>query len=116
MLSAFCRSPAMTQVFIIAGTSWTVPADWNSADNSIETIGAGGGGSNDDMNFAGSGAGGGAYSKVSNLAGLRGSLAVQLVAAGAGGTAGGGTWLNGAWLGVSSVGAQGVLGGGAGAG
>ena len=41
----------MTQVFIIAGTSWTVPADWNSADNSIETIGAGGGGSNADINF-----------------------------------------------------------------
>jgi len=89
-----------------------VPADWNSADNSIETIGAGAGGSNADVNFAGSGGGGGAYSKVSNLAGLSGTLTVQVGSAGSAGTAGGDTWFNGALLAASSVGAKGGIGGG----
>jgi hypothetical protein len=102
----------VTQVFIISGTSWTVPADWNSADNSIETIGGGAGGSNADVNFAGSGGGGGAYSKVSNLAGLSGTLIVQVGSAGLAGTAGGDTWFNGALLAASSVGAKGGVGGG----
>jgi hypothetical protein len=34
----------VTQIFIISGTSWTVPSDWNSSNNTIETIGGGGGG------------------------------------------------------------------------
>ena len=34
----------MTQVFLISGTSWTVPADFNSTTNTIEAIGAGGNG------------------------------------------------------------------------
>jgi len=27
-------------IFLTSGTSWTVPADWNNANNSIETIGS----------------------------------------------------------------------------
>src|ERR1035441_4898051 len=53
----------MTRVFLISGTSWTVPSDWNSANNSIETIGAGGLGGKDGRG----GGGGGAYSKITNL-------------------------------------------------
>ena len=35
----------MTQVILtsVDGSPWTVPGDWNDADNSIECIGAGGG-------------------------------------------------------------------------
>ena len=43
-------------------TSWTVPANWNNANNSIECIGGGGNGA-----LGGGGGGGGAYSKVSNV-------------------------------------------------
>lgn len=36
---------AATQIFLTATTSstWTVPSDWNSSNNTIEVIGAGGG-------------------------------------------------------------------------
>jgi hypothetical protein len=37
----------MVQTYVVvltSGTSWTVPANWNNADNSIEVIGAGGSG------------------------------------------------------------------------
>src|SRR3989344_3242542 len=33
-------------IFLTSGTSWTVPADWNSSNNTIEVIGGGGGGRN----------------------------------------------------------------------
>ncbi len=46
-------------VFLTSGTSWTVPADWNSSNNTIEVIG--GGGAGEDTN------GGGAYSKATNV-------------------------------------------------
>jgi hypothetical protein len=111
-LSSLEQGPVVTQVFIISGTSWTVPADWNSASNSVETIGAGAGGSNANVNFAGSGGGGGAYSKGSNLTGLSGTLTVQVGSAGSAGSAGGDTWFNGASVPASSVGAKGGAGGG----
>ena len=50
-------------IVLTSGTSWQVPADWNSANNTIEVIGGGGGGSG----YASSGGGGGAYAKVSNV-------------------------------------------------
>jgi hypothetical protein len=48
--------------------SWTVPADWNSANNSVEVIGGGGAGGNGVSTSEGSGGGGGAYSKSTNIA------------------------------------------------
>jgi hypothetical protein len=50
-----------------AGT-WTVPADWNNADNAIEVIGAGGGGANSAPASGTSSGGGGGYSKISGVA------------------------------------------------
>ena len=58
---------ASTQIFLTSTTTttWTVPADWDSANNTIEVIGAGGGGSSYDSREGGGGGGG--YSKVSNI-------------------------------------------------
>jgi hypothetical protein len=51
-----------------SGASWTVPADWNNADNSIEAIGGGGGGAGGiDRSSGGGGGGGGEYRKLANL-------------------------------------------------
>ncbi len=46
---------ALTTITLTSGTTWTVPADWDSANNSVECIGGGGAGGNS------SGAGGGGY-------------------------------------------------------
>ena len=101
----------MTEIYIISGTSWTVPNDWSNT-NTIETIGGGGGGGTPNASsFSGSGGGGGGYSKISNLSGLSGSLMVQVGAGGTDDASGGDTWFNGPTLGASSVGAK---GGGAG--
>jgi hypothetical protein len=98
----------VTTIFLDSGSSWTVPADWNSADNSIECIGGGAGGSDSAVNYAGQGGG---YSKITNLSLIRGApVAYQIGAAGAGGStgaAGGDTWFNGASLAAASVGAKG---------
>ena len=58
------RTQASTtvQIFLTSGTTWTVPTDWNNANNSIEVIGGGGGGTQS----SGAGGGGG-YSKVVNI-------------------------------------------------
>lgn len=105
------RDADVTQIFIISGTSWTVPSDWSNT-NTIETIGGGGGGGTpNSSSFSGSGGGGGGYSKISNLSGLNGSLTVQVGGGGAPDASGGDTWFNGRTLGTSSGGAK---GGGAG--
>jgi hypothetical protein len=53
------------------GTSWTVPADWNSANNTIHLIGAGGGGGDGDVigssHYGGGGGGGGGYRVINNF-------------------------------------------------
>jgi hypothetical protein len=86
-----------------SGSTWTVPADWNNADNSIACIGGGGGGEMGTINGGGGGAGGG-YSSISNLALTRGAtVTLQVGTAGAAGTAGGDTWFNGANPAASSV-------------
>src|SRR6266581_1968258 len=93
----------MTIVFKTSGTSYTLPSDWNSANNSIETIAGGGG----------------AYSKTTNFAGTPGNvITVAIGLGGAGGAAGasngtdgGDTYFNGANLAGSTVGAQKGLGG-----
>lgn len=89
---------ATVVVLTTADTSpWTVPADWNNSDNSIEAIGGGGGGGSGatgDAEFGGGGGGAGgagAYAKVTNLT-LSGTVDFTIGAAGTGGaspTAGG---------------------------
>lgn len=102
----------MTQIFIISGKSWTVPADWNSSDNTVETIGAGGGGQRANASYTGSGGGGGAYSKTTNLSLTAGSnITIQIGAGGTTGSAGGDTWFNGSTLATSSVAVKGGDGG-----
>src|SRR6266566_644143 len=98
----------MTTIFKTSGTSYTIPADWNSANNSIETIASGGGGSAGNTTGGGDGfpGGGGAYSKTTNFAGTPGNVITIAIglggpggAAGAGnGTDGGDTYFNGANL------------------
>lgn len=106
-------------VVLASGTTWLVPADWNSANNSIECIGGGGGGCNG-ASFSDGGSGGG-YSKITNLALTpNATVTIQIGGGGAGGgpgfvaTVGGAgtdTWFNGATLAASSCGAKGGLGG-----
>jgi len=109
------------QVFLTSPTgsnqTYTVPADWNNAANTIETIGGGGGGSaGSGSSYHGGGGAGGAYSKTTNLA-LSGTATYQIGVLGSAGTSGaaGGTggdsWFNGTTLGGSSVGAKGAAGG-----
>lgn len=92
--TASTSSVGTCTVILTSGTSWTVPTDWNSTNNTIEVIGGGGG-----------------YSKITNLSLTVGaSITYQIGSGGAASTAGGNTWFNGASFGVSSVGA---VGGGA---
>jgi glycine rich protein len=75
-----------TTVFLTSGTSWTVPSDWHSSNNTIEVIGGGaGGGGGNGVGGAGGG-GAGAYSKVSNVSLTpSGSVTYAVGAAGAAG-------------------------------
>jgi len=78
-----------------SGSSWTVPADWNSANNTIQVIGGGGsgGGSN---GIGDGGGGGGAYSKSVNVAltpGATVTIAIGVGDTGGWGGVGGDTYL-----------------------
>ena len=53
-----------TVIFLTSGSTWTVPSDWNSSNNTIEVIGGGGGGGS--SQYSNGGGGGGAWSKVTN--------------------------------------------------
>jgi hypothetical protein len=98
-----------------AGT-FTVPANWNSANNSIECISGGSGGDNGFNE--GSGGGGGGYAKITNLSLTPGStINFSVGAGGAGGAqsttvefgkAGGDTWFNGSSVTNSSIGTKGA--------
>ncbi len=81
-------SPTPTVVFLTTGTSWTVPSNWNSSNNTIEVIGGGGGGAKL-AGVSGGGGGGGAYSKVTDVTLVPGSTVSYSV--GAGGARDGGT-------------------------
>jgi hypothetical protein len=89
--------------FLTSGTSWTVPADWNSASNTIEVIGGGGaGGASGGLGIGGGG--GGAYAEIANLSLTPSNSVSYQVGAGApavafgngNGTSGGDTYFNGA--------------------
>lgn len=58
-------SPVTKVIFITAGTSFPIPGDWNSSNNTIEAIGPGGTGIVTTSGAAG--AGGGAYGKATNV-------------------------------------------------
>jgi len=83
-----------TQIILTNGASWTVPSDWNDANNTIEVIGGGGGGGNTTPNVGwGGGGGGGAYSKSTNVPLTPGSSVTVVVGSGGGNaTAGGDTY------------------------
>jgi hypothetical protein len=111
----------VTTIFLtVADVSpWTVPSDWDSANNSIECIGGGGGASSQDAGATfGAGGGGGAYSKIVNLTLTAGGTAeFQVGAAGPGGQTAGSdgspgtdTWFNGASAAAASVWAKPGLG------
>src|SRR3972149_2432129 len=90
MCSALGTSPLFADTIVLtSGTSWTVPANWNSTNNSIEVIGAGGNGSagGTSAGTSGAGGGGGAYAKTLNLSLTpSSSVAIQI------GAGGGDTW------------------------
>jgi hypothetical protein len=69
-------------VVLTSGTSWTVPADWNNAINTIQVIGGGGGGGSSN-GIGDGGGGGGAYSKSVNVALTPGAAVTIRVGAGA---------------------------------
>jgi hypothetical protein len=75
----------MTVIFLVSGTSWTVPSDWSNT-NTIECIGGGGGGSAATSGLSnGPGGGGGEYRKVVNVTGLSGSISISIGTGGSGG-------------------------------
>ncbi len=78
--------------YLTSGSSWTVPADWSSANNTIDAIGGGGGMSGGGMggiSAGGMGGGGGAFARKANLALVPGSVVSYGVGLGAGGGGGG---------------------------
>lgn len=107
-------------IFITSGTTFTVPLDWNHANNTVFVIGDGGGGSSSvsGTNYGVAG-GGGAFSSANNLVLTPGSnVAVHIGSGGAGGSgsegpgsAGSGAWFNGTSLSNASVSAAGGGGG-----
>lgn len=72
-------------IFLPAGTTtWTVPTNWNSLNNTVEAIGSGANGLDELLSGSqgGTGGGGGAYAKISNLALTGGAVISVQVGAG----------------------------------
>lgn len=110
-------STATKVIYLTAtsSTTWVVPGDWNSLNNTVEVIGGGGGtygsGAND---CPSGGGGGGAYAKATNINLTAGaSISYSVGGGGVGGyngsngTAGSDSWFNGSAVAGSSVGAKG---------
>lgn len=106
-------------VTLTNGTSWVVPVDWNSADNSIELRGGGGSGGNNTnaTTTTGAGGGGGAYARINNFAATPGaSIPVQIGAGGAGrttagvGSAGTASWFSSTTTALAAPGSGGGSG------
>jgi hypothetical protein len=83
-----------TIIYLTSGTTWDVPNDWNSSNNSIEVIGAGGnGGLATDSTNSGGGGGGGEYRKVTNVS-LTASSTVNInIPSGGDGSSADGAWI-----------------------
>lgn len=101
-------------------TTWRVPNDWSSSNNTIEVIGGGGGGYNGTSsaaNSGGAGGGGGGYSKITNVSLPPGSdVTIAIGAYGTGGqqhgaapTAGGDTYLCNSTSNCASISGTAVL-------
>ena len=87
-LYAWSGSPA----FLTSGTSSTSPANWNSANNFIETIGGGASGANGQSgNLPGAGGGAGGYAKATNVTLTPSTSIAYVVGAGGSVPAGSGT-------------------------
>ncbi len=100
--------------FLVSGSSFTVPTDWNPSANVIEVIGGGAGGSGSRY---GGGGGGGAYSRITNLALTPGATVTYKVGTGGGaGASGTDTYFNGVACASSPVCAKGGATGNGGAG
>lgn len=74
--------------------SWTVPADWNSSNNIIACIGAGGNGAAVADGAGSGGGGGGAYSATENVSLTPGATVYVTIGGGGGGGTAGSTWVN----------------------
>jgi hypothetical protein len=87
-----------TAYLLTSGTTWTVPADWSSTNNSIYMIGAGGGGGIGvvlgNNRAAGGGGGGGGYRVVTNQVLNRGANVPYTIGTSTVGSAGGDTTFN----------------------
>jgi hypothetical protein len=95
----------------LSSTSWTVPADFNTADNMVEVISGGGNGYTGAATSGGGGGGAGGYSVTNNLAlTIGGSITIQIgIAGGTTGTTGtGASWFNGTSISTASVGIAGA--------
>jgi len=79
-------------VFLTSGTSWAVPGDWNSGNNTVEVIGGGGRGSTGVGCGTGpKGGGGGGYSRKTNVTLTPGaSISYAVGSGGAAGSVNGG--------------------------
>ncbi|MBI3572279.1 hypothetical protein HY091_01970, partial [Candidatus Kaiserbacteria bacterium] len=93
------NSSGSTQTFLTSGTTWTVPSDWNSSNNTIECIGAGGNGASGGSR-GGGGGGSGGYAKISNLSLTPGASISYIV--GTGGSSND-TYFNGAASTTASI-------------
>ena len=86
---------------LTTGTTWTVPADWNSSNNNIYLICAGGGGATSAVSgnnrAAGGGGGGGGYTALVNQSLTPATSVAYTIGTSAGNTNGGSTtWNSGA--------------------
>ncbi|MEY4731679.1 MAG: hypothetical protein RL681_625, partial [Candidatus Parcubacteria bacterium] len=90
-----------------ASTTWVTPNDWNNASNTVEVIGAGGGGIAGGTSGSGGGAGGG-YALKTNVTSTAGaSITIQIGSSTAAGATGGDTFFKGATCAASVVCAKG---------
>lgn len=104
-------------VVLTSGTTWTVPDNWNSDDNTIYLFGAGGGGrTGANSTLGGAGGGGGGFVQINNFAATPGGTVSYTIGVGGTGVITGGdgtatTFSSGAY---SAGGGFGATNGGAG--
>jgi hypothetical protein len=100
--SSFTADDGNIWAVVTAGSSWSVPADWNSADNSIHAIGSSAN-ATDPGAVGGGGTGGGAWARTDNLTLTpSGSATIQI------GSNGTDTWLSNTGVTPTST-SEGVL-------
>ena len=99
---ASSTASSQTAYLLTTGTTFTIPADWNSSSNAIYMLGAGGGGGNSAVSgnnrAAGGGCGGGGYTKVTNFSSSPSSSITYAIGTSVANTDGGDTtWNSGAY-------------------